>query len=134
MRAVVLLALGSLLALAPAARAADGALTNPGFEDGSDGWTLHAYGARPVVEKDAAAAHGGKHSLRVSAAEPSDAALSQEVRLTPGHLYRLSGWVRTRGLDARGAPVYGTLQVQYPGGRGTIAGGANHGADGDWAE
>jgi alpha-N-arabinofuranosidase len=134
MRAVVFLALGPLLALAPAARAADGALTNPGFEDGSDGWALTVYGARPVVEKDAAVVHGGKHSLRVSAAEPSDAALSQEVRLTPGRLYRLSGWVRTRGLDPRGAHVYGTFQVQYPGGRGTIAGGANHGGDGDWAE
>src|SRR5262249_43967642 len=36
--------------------------------------------------------------------------------------------------DPRGAPVYGTLQVQHAGGRGTIAGGANHGGDGDWAE
>jgi alpha-N-arabinofuranosidase len=42
--------------------------------------------------------------------------------------------VRTRGLDPHGAPVFGTLQVQQPGGRGLIAGGTNHGADTDWTE
>jgi alpha-N-arabinofuranosidase len=135
MKAVLLAALATLLALLPAARAADGeALKNPGFEAGADDWTLTVYGAQPVVAKDAAVIHGGKYSLRVAAAEPSDTALSQEVRLTPGRCYRLSGWVRTRGLDPRGAPVYGTFQVQHPGGRGTIAAGANHGGDTDWTE
>src|SRR5581483_1245687 len=43
MRAVVLLALGTLFALAPAARATEDALTNPGFEDGSGGWTPNAH-------------------------------------------------------------------------------------------
>jgi alpha-N-arabinofuranosidase len=108
------------------------ALKNAGFEAGSDGWTRTVYGAQPKVEKDAAIVHGGKHSLRVSAAAPSDTALSQEVRLKPGRLYLLSGWVRTRALDPRGAPVYGTFQVQHAGGRGTIAGGPNHGGDRDW--
>src|SRR5690242_18009491 len=100
MRTLFFLTMASSLALAAAARAADGGpLTNPGFEDGRDGWELTVYGARPTVEKDDKVVHGGKHSLRVSAAEPSDAALGQEVRLKPGQLYRLTGWVRTRGLD-----------------------------------
>src|SRR5262249_40856884 len=59
---------------------------------------------------------------------------SQEVVLKPGQLYRLSGWVRTRDLDPRGSRVYGTFQVQHPGGRGTIASGASHGGDTDWTE
>jgi alpha-N-arabinofuranosidase len=134
MKPVLLLSIGSWLVLTLPGRAADGALKNPGFEAGLDGWSLHAYGAKPVAEKDAEVVHGGKHSLRVSASEPSDTALGQEVRLTPGRLYRLSGWVRTRGLDPHGAPVYGTFQVQHPGGRGTIAAGANHGGDTDWTQ
>jgi alpha-N-arabinofuranosidase len=78
--------------------------------------------------------HEGKQSLRISAAEPSDTALGQEVQLRAGRLYRLSGWVRTRGLDPHGAPVFGTFQVQMPGGHGFIAGGLNHGGDTDWTE
>jgi alpha-N-arabinofuranosidase len=132
---VLLLALGSLLVARAPAEAADRAtLKNAAFEEGGDGWVVTTYGARPAVEKDAEVVHGGKHSLRVSAAELSDTALSQEVRLEPGRLYRLSGWVRTRSLDPREAPVYGTLQVQHAGGRGTIAAGANHGGDGEWKE
>jgi alpha-N-arabinofuranosidase len=134
MRVVVILAVGPLLLLPAVAWADADALTNPGFEEGSDGWSLTVYGARPVVEKDARVVHGGKHSLRVAATDPSDTALAQDVRLKEGQLYRLRGWVRTRGLDPHGAAVYGTLQVQNPGGRGTIAAGANHGGDTDWTE
>ena len=32
------------------------------------------------------------------------------------------------------APVFGTFQVQNPGGKGIIAGGTNHGGDTDWTE
>jgi alpha-N-arabinofuranosidase len=131
MRVAFLVTAGSLLALAARAGGGD-FLKNAGFEAGADGWTLTVYGAKPAVEKDAAVVHGGKHSLRVSADKPSDAALSQEVRLKPGRVYLLSGWVRTRGLDPHGAPVYGTFQVQHAGGRGTIAGGPNHSGDTDW--
>jgi alpha-N-arabinofuranosidase len=109
-------------------------LRNPGFEEKLDGWTVHSYGATPQVEVDALVVHEGKFSLRVAATEPSDTALEQELLLRPGRCYRLSGWVRTRGLDPHHSPVFGTLQVQQAGGRGTIAGGANHGGDTDWAE
>jgi alpha-N-arabinofuranosidase len=135
MKTVLLVAVGSWLLFAPAARAAEAvALKNPGFEAGSDDWELTVYGAKPVVAKDSEIFHQGKCSLRVAAAELSDTALAQEVRLTPGQLYRLSGWVRTRGLDPHGAPVHGTLQVQNPAGRSVIAGGTNHGGDTDWTE
>ncbi len=135
MKTASLLALGSLFLLSLAAKAAErDTLDNAGFEAGREGWALQVYGANPVVEKDATVAHEEQHSLRITAVEPSDTALSQEVRLKPGQLYRLSGWVRTRKLDPLGAPVYGTFQVQHPSGRGTIASGANHGGDTDWSE
>jgi alpha-L-arabinofuranosidase len=134
MRTTHVLAVALLLALSPLAPAADEALKNPRFETGRDGWSLDVYGAKPTVVKDTDVVHDGKQSLRIAATEPSDTALGQEVRLQPGQLYRLSGWVRTRGLDPRGAPVHGTLQVQNPGGTSTIASGANHGGDTDWTE
>jgi alpha-N-arabinofuranosidase len=135
----VLLGLGLAALLpatdAPAARRVrvDG-LTNPGFESGTDGWQAAVYGAPAKIEADAETVHEGKRSLRVSSAEPSDAALGQDVTLSPGKPYRLRGWVRTRGLDPHGAPVYGTLQVQTPGGASVIASGKNHGGDTDWTE
>jgi alpha-N-arabinofuranosidase len=109
-------------------------LKNPGFEHGSDDWSVQVYGARPTITRDGAIAHEGKYSLRIEASAPSDTALGQEVRLAPGQIYRLSGWVRTRGLDPRGAPVFGTYQVQHAGGVGTIATGHCQGGDSDWTE
>jgi len=112
----------------------DANLRNPGFEVDLTGWSLHIYGAKAHVEFDSKAVHGGRQSLRISSNERSDTALGQEVMLRPGRWYRFSGWVRTRGLEPHGAPVYGTFQIQHPGGRGVIAGGANHGGDTDWIE
>jgi hypothetical protein len=110
-----------------------GRLVNPGFEIDpvQTGWELNVYGAPPRVERDKVVVHEGRGSLRVAADAPSDTALWQEIRLKPGQAYRLRGWVKTRGLSPRGAPVYGTFQVQMPGGRGVLASGANHGGDTD---
>jgi dipeptidyl aminopeptidase/acylaminoacyl peptidase/alpha-L-arabinofuranosidase len=110
------------------------ALHNPGFENKLDGWSIHVYGAQSRIETDDAIRHEGKQSLRISAAEASDTALGQEVQLRADRWYRLSGWVRTRGLDPRGAPVFGTFQIQRPGGHGILASGLNHGGDTDWTE
>jgi alpha-N-arabinofuranosidase len=118
----------------PAARPRVESLTNPGFEAGTDGWSVVVYGAKPTVEADEKVTHEGKRSLRISSAEPSDAALGQELMLSPGKWYRFRGWVRTRGLDPHGAPVYGTFQIQTPGGGSVIASGVNHDGDTDWTE
>jgi alpha-N-arabinofuranosidase len=126
--------LGATLLSSAAALAPAGSLVNPSFEEGTDGWTTHVYGARPRVEADAAVVKDGKRSLRIAADALSDTALGQEVVLRPGRCYCLRGWVRTRGLDPHGAPVCGTFQVQHPGGRGIIASGANHRGDTDWTE
>jgi hypothetical protein len=112
---------------------ADALLKNPGFEGELEGWSTDVYGARPRIEFDTDVVREGWQALRVSATEPSDTAFGQEVKLKPGQSYRLSGWVRTRGLDPHGSRVYGTFQVQQRGG-GIIANGTNHGGDTEWTE
>jgi alpha-L-arabinofuranosidase len=109
-------------------------LRNSGFEDNLAGWEVRTYGAPCQVEIDAQVSREGKHSLRVSAAEPSDTAFCQELLLKPCRWYRFTGWVRTRDLDPHGASVCGTFQIQRPEGRGIIASGVNHRADTDWTE
>jgi alpha-L-arabinofuranosidase len=129
--ALVAFSLGSAVR---SAGATDDNLQNPGFEANLTGWSSRIYGAKAHVECDTKVVHGGRQSLRISSSERSDTALHQEVMLRPGRWYRFSGWVRTRGLEPHGAPVYGTFQIQHPGGQGVIAGGANHGGDTDWTE
>lgn len=124
------------LSLVCALSAETGPLQNPDFEAASptSGWEVNIYGAQSTIESDAQVAHAGRQSLRITATDPSDTALGQEVQLKPAQWYRLSGWVKTRDLDPRGAPTFGTLQVQNPGGRGIIAAGKNHRGDTDWTE
>ena len=114
----------------------NGPLMNAGFEseDPQQGWTLHVYGAQPTIAEDPTIRHEGCVSLRISADEPSDTALGQEVDLQPGRWYCLSGWIRTEKLDPRGSPTCGTLQVQLPGGQGVVAAGKNHPGTSDWIQ
>jgi alpha-N-arabinofuranosidase len=132
----VLIALPTGLAKAGPAPAppADAKLANPGFDDKLQGWFLHVYGAPSRVESDRKVVREGKCSLRISASQPSDTALGQEILLQAGQCYRLSGWVRTRGLNPRGAPVFGTFQVQHSGGQGILATGTNHAGDTPWTK
>jgi hypothetical protein len=108
-------------------------LVNPGFEAGILGWSVAHFGAPASVGPDTKVVHGGRQSLHIGAlGRPADVAVGQEVQLRPGHRYRLTGWVRTARLDPHKATVFGTLQVQNPGGRGTIASGPNHRGDTEW--
>ena len=109
-------------------------IRNPHFENKLVDWSVHVYGAQPTLAIDDQLTHQERPSLRISSKELSDAALGQEVILQPGHFYCFSGWVRTRGLDPKGAPVFGTYQIQKSGGKGVIASGTNHGGDTDWTE
>ena len=109
-------------------------MANGDFRSGLDAWQVVSYGAKPSVAVDPAVNHAGSRSLEVSSDEPSDTALGQEVSLRPSGWYELSGWVRTRGLDPHGAPVYGTLQAQGTAGSSVLAGGENHGGDTEWTQ
>ncbi|MEU6168342.1 chitinase [Streptomyces tanashiensis] len=85
------LAAGGLLALTPAAQAADTELaSNGGFEAGLDGWTCTA-GSGAVVPSPV---HGGTKALQATPAGSDNAKCSQTVTVKPGSTYTLSGWVR----------------------------------------
>lgn len=95
------------------------------------GWTRATYGAEPDVTVGKENGHGSVPALEIVSKQPSDTAFAADVKVIPGRFYRLSGWVRTLGLDPMSSPVYGTLQVQSPGGH-ILASGHNHGGDTQW--
>lgn len=109
-------------------------LPNGDFESKLEPWTTHIYGAPATTVFDSEVKYRGNRSLRVSASGPSDAALGQEVQLRPRQWYRFRGFVRTEKLEPQDAAVYGTFQIQYPGGNGVIASGKNHRGNNDWTE
>ncbi|HEV3236354.1 MAG TPA: carbohydrate binding domain-containing protein, partial [Gemmataceae bacterium] len=109
-------------------------IKNPGFESKVEDWSIHIYGSKPEIEVDEKIVHEGKRSLRITATEAGDIALGQDIPLMPRHCYRFTGWVRTSRLDPYGAPVFGTFQIQKPGGRGVIASGKNHDGTTDWSQ
>ncbi|MFI1659509.1 chitinase [Streptomyces sp. NPDC020472] len=85
------LAAGGLLALTPAAQAADAELArNGGFEAGLDGWTCTA-GSGAVVPSPV---HGGTKALQATPAGSDNAKCSQTVTVKPNSTYTLGGWVR----------------------------------------
>lgn len=102
------------------------------FSNSPSSWTRVTYGAQPELAPDPTARHEGRTPLRISSSDPTDTALAQDVAVAPGKLYRLSGWVRTRGVDPKNAEVSATLQAQLPGGAGVLAGAESHSGDTDW--
>jgi rhomboid protease GluP len=109
-----------------------GILKNRGFENGLEGWTVVTIGPHPRFEFDTEVKREGRQALRVTAFQPTDTGYAQEVMLKPGHWYRFSGWVRTEGLDPRGAPVYGTFHVHARAVNDIIKKGPNFGGDTEW--
>jgi alpha-N-arabinofuranosidase len=124
----------SLLFLTNACAADPQLLKNSNFADKLESWSLTVYGAKPSIDFDTKITHGDRQSLHISTGEPTDAALSQDVRLQPGGCYRFSGHVRTQRLDPHGSSVSGTLQVQRRGGKGIIASGTSHKGDTEWTK
>ncbi len=117
-------------------RAVPADLENGGFEADppTRGWSIHVYGAEPQISADLATQKEGKRSLRISAREPSDAALGQNLYLLAGRLHRLRGWVRTEGLERqKGARVGGAMMIQRHDGRFGFAGRSRAGTA-DWQE
>ncbi|MEV4949171.1 glycoside hydrolase family 18 protein [Streptomyces sp. NPDC053755] len=101
------LAAGGLVALTPAAQAADTDLArNGGFESGLDGWSCTA-GSGAVVSSPV---HGGTKALRATPAGSDNARCSQTVTVKPNSDYTLSGWVRG-GYVYLGASGTGTTDV-----------------------
>jgi len=102
---VLFKAAGLLLALAAVVATADEKIEvmNAGFEAAEGGrptgWTLETdLPEGNEVRIDTTVRHSGGGSLMISNAVPGSVTLSSEgVALQIGHLYRLSGWVKTKG-------------------------------------
>ena len=107
-------------------------IVNGNFDAGLAGWPRATYGAEPTVSIDKETRHGNSPSLRVSSDQPTDTAFGQDINVTPGKLYRLSAWIKTDNIDPHGAPVFGTIQAQLPGGASVLASGHNHSGTTDW--
>ncbi|WP_308368674.1 glycoside hydrolase family 18 protein [Streptomyces sp. ISL-36] len=101
------LAAGGLVALTPAAQAADPDLArNGGFESGLDGWSCTA-GSGAVVTSPV---HGGTKALLATPAGSDNARCSQTVTVKPNSAYTLIGWVRGDYVHL-GASGTGTTDV-----------------------
>jgi alpha-N-arabinofuranosidase len=112
-------------------------LRNGGLEQiGPDGLPVGfgkaIYGAQPEIAFDVNVFKEGRRSMRISAREPSDTAVAQDVQLKPETAYCFSGWTRTQDLVPEDRSwTYGTFQIQDPKGR-LIARLGNHKGTTDW--
>jgi len=95
-----------------------GPLPNASFEQaGTDGLPVgfrkYVYGAQPTIAFDSQVKKDGRQSLRVSAEQPSDTAVAQDIQLKPGAGDRFTGWVRTSDLAPEPRSLtHGTFQIQ----------------------
>jgi alpha-N-arabinofuranosidase len=132
--ATVVLALAAILAVSSALRSsqpgpgtAKNALPNGSFEDAANGlpagWTKADWQARGEFALDETIAHSGKRSARISSSVGADASWQSVVPVLPFAKYRLSGWIKTQGLEAdqsKGALLnLHTLDIMTPAVKGT---------------
>jgi len=82
------------------------ALANASFEDLDAGapkaWFKATHQPRGAFDVDAAVAHGGGKSARISSTEGGDLSWSQVVPVKPYSKYRLSGWIKVQDLKPTG--------------------------------
>ena len=83
----------------------NGDLEKIGADGLPEGWKRRDYGRKPgnagAEWKVVADAHSGKTALRCASRDDADTSFFQDVPLKPGATYRLSGWVKTRGLRGK---------------------------------
>jgi len=120
-------------------------LINGDFSKGLDGWELISFGKQgtaTVVKPeevlvdglkapapgqavpDPTEIHNGKPSLKLENLSPDDTAVKQKVTVKPRTRYRLAGWVKVKGLEAK------NMRVKKPTGASLcIMGGFEHSED-----
>ncbi len=82
-------------------------LPNPSFEEGSgdrpEGWSPQFYSAPNrtgfTVASGGGQARDGRRALRISSDQGADAGWRARVEVEPDTEYRLSGWIRTQGVQ-----------------------------------
>src|SRR5215467_5296383 len=105
-------------------------LNNGGFESEpvTANWVVSGAHAAIVIKADTQSPKQGRQALLVSAAEPTDISLSQEIYLPVGTLWRLSAWLKVGPNTAgAGSPA---IVVDTPSGRQGTATTARN--DPDW--
>ncbi len=101
-------------------------LTNGDFKKGMEGWELLSFGKQGqanVVKPEDVMVDGlkpraagqpapdpteirdGKPSLKIDNMNPDDTAVKQKVTVKPATRYRLSGWIKTKGVEAKNMMV-----------------------------
>ncbi len=69
-------------------------------EDGvPKGWKTMTWQPKADFALDSSVAHSGKNSIRISSTEGGDASWMIIVPVKPYSKYRLSGWIKTQGLE-----------------------------------
>lgn len=85
-------------------------LSNPGFEEGPEGWSL----PDGVMSIDGTVSHSGSASLRVSWDDAAKRQVAvQSVAVKPGRRYLISAWLKCS--DVRGSQRGATFGLEWPG-------------------
>lgn len=86
-------------------------LSNASFEEVDESgnplsWEVRTYRGNAGHVVDTKISRSGQHSLRIESDHGADTSWFTKMKVNPQTDYRLSGWVRTRGIDgARGAQM-----------------------------
>ena len=106
MRRITQFILALLAASAPAQEPGN-LIDNGSFERIDDralpsGWRLNTWSGKAAFAVEEAFAHIGKRCVKISSTDGGDASFSFEVQVAPQTRYRLSAWVKVKGLDKQG--------------------------------
>lgn len=104
-------------------------IVNPGFEEGTEGWTVPS----AVAQIDNTTSHSGAKSLKISYDDPAKRQFaSQKLALKPGKRYLVSAWIKCSGV--MGAYNGATVGIEYWKGKDFVGGSSQIGIgyDRDW--
>mgnify|MGYP000395087605 CR=1 FL=1 len=122
----------------PQARGVEIPLANAGFEEGSAKWGLQAWQGKSKASIDYFEKHTGRASLKIQGG-PADGWGSVGVgvqgapgiTLKPGYQYRLSAWVKTKGVENF---AFVRFKVKYESGDEAYFGTEGLYGDNDWKQ
>lgn len=74
-------------------------------------WTFHAYDPSKSKMSRVEQPHNGKYSVKIVNLDDNDSDLEQEVHAMGGRVYRVSGWIKTEGVEAQPGQIGANLCV-----------------------
>lgn len=105
-------------------------ISNPSIEDGQDGkprgWQIRHYSGRATHDW-VTGGRTGEHSLRIQSDRGADSSWFADVKVEPDTDYRLTGWIKTEGVERTGAGLGALFNVHLIGVRTRAINGTN-----DW--